>query len=124
MCGSWPPTYRVALSKVARRNARKYSVEQRIEFLECDMLPQPTAGLTHDWRFDLVCANLPYIPTDTLHGLSVYRREPALALDGGHDGLDHFRRLFKLVPGWVASGGCILLEIEATRQRFADAPRT
>jgi release factor glutamine methyltransferase len=101
--------------KVALGNARKYSVEPRIDFLECDMLPKHTAAVASDWHFDLVCANLPYIPTDTLHGLTVFRREPALALDGGRDGLDLFRRLFKLLPEWVAPGGCILLEIEATR---------
>jgi release factor glutamine methyltransferase len=64
--------------------------------------------------FDLICANLPYIPTEELHGLPIYGREPEIALDGGKDGLDLYRRLFKLAPDWLAPGGLMLLEIEAT----------
>ncbi len=66
-------------------------------------------------QFDLLCANLPYIPTEKLHKLPVYRREPTLALDGGADGLAPFRKLFDLVPEWMAPGGRLLLEIESTR---------
>jgi release factor glutamine methyltransferase len=70
------------------------------------------SGFSH---FDLVCANLPYIPTEKLHRLPIYRCEPTLALDGGPDGLDPFRKLFSLVPDWMAPGGRLLLEIESTR---------
>ena len=66
-------------------------------------------------HLDLVCANLPYIPTDTLHNLPIYGREPTLALDGGQDGLDLFRRLMNIVPDWLAPNALVLLEIEATR---------
>lgn len=99
---------------VARRNAARLQVEGRIDFIECDLLPD--AG--HP-TFDLICANLPYIPTSTLRGLPVYRREPTLALDGGQDGLDPLRRLLALVPGQLASDGMLLLEIEATRGEAA-----
>ena len=68
-----------------------------------------------DQHLDLICANLPYIPTETLHKLPIYGREPTLALDGGEDGLDLFRRLIKLAPDWLAPHALILLEIEATR---------
>jgi len=36
---------------------------------------------------ELICANLPYIPTETPRSLKVYRQEPELALDGGEDRL-------------------------------------
>ena len=49
--------------------------------------------LSNESRFDLICANLPYIPTKKLQTLPIYGREPTLALDGGNDGLDLFRRL-------------------------------
>lgn len=101
--------------KVASRNARKFMVNDRIDFLECDILPAHVAGLPTERHFDLVCANLPYIPTAELQSLSVYGREPALALDGGADGLDPFRRLFSLVPEWMAPGGRVLLEIESSQ---------
>jgi release factor glutamine methyltransferase len=98
---------------VAHRNARRFHVEHQIEFIECDLLPSSQVDLPSS-PFDLICANLPYIPTQTLHQLPVYGREPTLALDGGSDGLDLVRRLLALAPEWLASGGCLLLEIEST----------
>ena len=97
---------------VARRNARKFHVEHQIEFVECDLLPTPN-NLPSE-PFNLICANLPYIPTEALHNLTVYGREPALALDGGMDGLDLIRRLIALAPKWLVPSGRMLLEIEAT----------
>ncbi len=100
---------------VALRNARKLNVADRVDLVQCDILPQHIAGLSTDHHFDLVCANLPYIPSRTLRELPVYGHEPTLALDGGPDGLDPFRKLFDLVTDWMAPAGRILLEIEATR---------
>jgi release factor glutamine methyltransferase len=101
-----------AALEVARCNANKHQVENQIEFIECDILPK---SLSNESRFDLICANLPYIPTGKLQSLPIYGREPALALDGGDDGLDLFRRLLAVVPKHLAPGGRMLLEIEATR---------
>lgn len=98
---------------IAHRNARKFHVEHQIEFAECDLLPSSSINLRSS-SFDLICANLPYIPTKTLRGLSIYGREPTLALDGGADGLGLVRRLLGLAPKWLAPGGRMLLEIEAT----------
>ena len=104
-----------AALEVAKGNARKFKVEKRIDLVQCDILPLHHDPLPTEAHFDLVCANLPYIPTETLHGLPIYGREPTLALDGGEDGLDLFRRLMKITPEWLAPNGLILLEIEATR---------
>ena len=101
--------------KVARQNAIKFNVTHQIDFVQCDLLPQHINSLSSDRHFDLVCANLPYIPTGKLNTLPIYGHEPTIALDGGTDGLAPFRKFFKLVPEWMASGGRILLEIEATR---------
>ncbi|MBI3165798.1 MAG: protein-(glutamine-N5) methyltransferase, release factor-specific, partial [Chloroflexi bacterium] len=57
----------------------------------------------------------PYIPTQTLSGLPIFGREPTLALDGGEDGLDLYRRLLDIAPAWLAPRSMILLEIEATQ---------
>jgi release factor glutamine methyltransferase len=100
---------------IAKRNARKFNVDRRIEFFECDLLPAKPELFSTEEHFDLICANLPYIPTETLHALPVYGREPTLALDGGRDGLDLFRRLLKIAPEWLAPNSMMLLEIEATR---------
>ena len=101
--------------QVAQRNARKFDVDSRVEFVRCDLLPPQPGSFATEQHLDLVCANLPYIPTETLHGLPIYGREPTLALDGGVDGLDPFRRLMKLAPDWLAPNALILLEIEGTR---------
>ncbi len=103
-----------AAIKVARRNAKKFDVLPRIDFLACDILPKFDSSKSGMRQIDLLCANLPYIPTEKLHRLPVYRREPTVALDAGPDGLDPFRKLFSLVPDWMAPGGHILLEIEST----------
>lgn len=110
--------------QVARENALKFGVIDRIDFVQCDLLPAPfplalcsarsMAGL-EAMAFDLICANLPYIPSETLRCLPIYGREPTLALDGGSDGLQVIRRLLHLAPRWLTPDGVILLEIEATR---------
>jgi release factor glutamine methyltransferase len=107
-----------AALQVAKHNAGKFNVQGQIDFIKCDLLPKSKIKLqTADLRlstFDLICSNPPYIPTETLHQLPIFGREPTLALDGGIDGLDIFRRLFKLVPDWLAPQGMMLLEIEAS----------
>jgi release factor glutamine methyltransferase len=100
---------------VARGNARKFNVEKQIEFLECDLLPFKTSPRSHGSQVDLICANLPYIPTETLRRLPIFGREPTLALDGGTDGLDLLRRLLTLSPEWLHPKGMLLLEIESSR---------
>ena len=101
--------------EVARRNAIKFDVGNRVDFLQCDLLPQHIDPLPTESHFDLICANLPYIPTETLHNLPIFGREQTLALYGGPDGLDPFRRLLHIGPEWLAPNGMMLLEIEATR---------
>jgi release factor glutamine methyltransferase len=100
--------------QVAQRNARKFQVDQRIEFVQRDLLHSRPEIFTSEQHLDLLCANLPYIPTNTLLGLPVYGREPTLALDGGDDGLTLLRRLMKLAPDWLAPNALMLLEIEST----------
>ena len=104
-----------AALEVAKKNACKFNASHCIDFVQCDILPPHPDPLSTEAHFDLICANLPYIPTKTLHGLPIYGREPTLALDGGDDGLDLFRRLMNVAPEWLAPNGMILLEIEATR---------
>jgi release factor glutamine methyltransferase len=100
---------------VARINAIKFDVLQRVDLLQCDLLPRHIDPLPTERHFDLICANLPYIPSERLRGLPIYGREPTLALDGGTDGLEVIGRLLNIAPGWLAPNGMILLEIEATR---------
>jgi release factor glutamine methyltransferase len=100
--------------EIAKQNALKHKLADRIEYIHCDLLPPD-----HETRFDLICANLPYIPTHTLQNLRVYRREPTIALDGGADGLDLIRRLLGKSTEHLARGGVMMLEIESTQGAMA-----
>ena len=103
---------------VARRNAARYDLGERIHCVQADLLG-PLLGARG--AFDLIAANLPYVPTSALEALPVSRREPRLALDGGPDGLAVIRRLLAQVPRVLAADGLLLLEIEATQGERAAA---
>ncbi len=91
---------------IARENAQLNGVEGQVEFLERDLLAEISGG------FDLLIANLPYIPTEKLKTLAVYQSEPTLALDGGQDGLRLIKKFLQGAPEHVNAGGAILLELD------------
>lgn len=93
--------------QVAQSNAREHRVASRVRLLQADLLTS-VAG-----SFDLICANLPYIPTKVLHGLAVAPREPRMALDGGADGMVIIRRLLACIPDLLEANGRALFEIGA-----------
>ncbi len=91
---------------VATANVERHGVGDRVELREGDLLA-PLAGE----RFDVLVANLPYVPTGDLPTLSAeVRCEPRGALDGGPDGLDLLRRLCAGAAAHLAPGGAIALE--------------
>ena len=96
---------------VAQTNAQRHHVADRITFIESDLLSASPFLINH-LTFDIILANLPYIPSNDLVSLAVTQHEPALALDGGPDGLGLIRRLLTEAPRLLAPGGRILLEIE------------
>lgn len=93
---------------VARQNAETHGANVR--FVQGDLL---TPFLGGAGRFDLVMANLPYIPSGDVPPLAVSRYEPLLALDGGADGLVLIRRLIDQIPQVCTPGALILLETAA-----------
>lgn len=95
---------------VARENAARAGVEERITFIRGDLL---SPLLAEALRVDLIAANLPYIPSADLDNLAVARFEPRAALDGGPDGLDLIRRLLDQAPAALRPGGLVLLEIQS-----------
>ena len=99
----------LAALEVASINADKHAVTASLKLVHADLLPANLSSC------DLICANLPYIPTRTLEGLDVYNREPSLALDGGPDGLHLIRRLLPQAARILDPVGLVLLEIEATQ---------
>ncbi|MBI2781834.1 MAG: peptide chain release factor N(5)-glutamine methyltransferase [Chloroflexi bacterium] len=93
--------------QLARENAVAHAVGDRIEFQNADLLP---GEAVRTW--DLVLANLPYVRSDAVPTLPIaVSFEPALALDGGPDGLRVIDRLLGLLPGALAHAGVAMLEI-------------
>jgi len=100
---------------LARENASLLGAE-RIVFHQTDLMPPG------EERFDLITANLPYVPSGEIAGLSrEVRHDPILALDGGADGLDLVRRLIPLASTHLAPGGHLLLEIGAGQSEAVTA---
>jgi release factor glutamine methyltransferase len=92
---------------VARRNAAKNAVFQRCTFLSGDLL----TPIMRFGKVDAVVANLPYVPTGAIPAApDPVSFEPRVALDGGADGLDPYRRLLAQVPAVAAAGASVFLE--------------
>jgi len=95
---------------VATGNAASAGVDGRVRVLVSDW----TTALDPGARFDLVVSNPPYIPSDDIAALAPeVRREPRLALDGGADGLDAYRRIVPDAARVLAPGGALVLEVGA-----------
>jgi release factor glutamine methyltransferase len=91
---------------LARENALLLGVSDRITFHRSDLLDDL------DGPFHWIVANLPYIPTADLSALQrEVKFDPALALDGGKDGLTIVKRLIESVPGKLEPNGMIALEL-------------
>jgi release factor glutamine methyltransferase len=92
--------------ELARLNAERLGA--RLELLQGDLFEPVPAEL----RFHVIAANPPYVPAAELPGLArELRHEPALALDGGADGLSVIRRLVAEAPGRLAPGGTLVIEM-------------
>ena len=102
-----------AALRVASRNLEHHGLAERTPLLQGHLTTALSGPL------DLLCANLPYIPTGKLGDLPVARHEPRLALDGGPDGLRLVENLLVDAPRLLAPGGLVLLEIEAGQGRTA-----
>ena len=74
-------------------------------------------------RVDLLLVNAPYVPTDSIAFMPPEARsyEPALALDGGRDGVEVHRRVAADAASWLAPGGRLLIETGRRQARF-EAP--
>jgi release factor glutamine methyltransferase len=91
---------------VVRRNASKLGLSNRISFVRCDMLDAVGGPV------DMIVSNMPYIPSGQIpHLQAEIQREPAVALDGGDDGLDLFRRLVAQAKTKLAPGGVVVVEL-------------
>ncbi len=90
---------------LAKENANYNSVD--ITFIQSDLFSK-----IHG-RFNLIVCNPPYIKTSEIPALQREVRdwEPRIALDGGEDGLDFYRRLAREISRYIAKGGMLMLEV-------------
>ncbi len=105
--------------EVARANAERLGLADRIEFLEGDLLNPlgDHAKAGHTKSLDFLVSNPPYIPDDEWDAVepNVKDHEPTLALRGGMDGLALVRPLLKEAPPLVKPEGLVLVEVAASR---------
>jgi release factor glutamine methyltransferase len=92
----------------AQENAALNQCVERLEFHQGDGFAALPAGL----RFDLILSNPPYIASEEIVSLSPEVRDfdPWLALDGGGDGLDFYRRIAREAGAWLQPQGKLMLE--------------
>lgn len=85
--------------RIAEKNAKLHGVKNKIKFIQSDLLENPIYPLLSTDYSLIIVANLPYIPTSRIPQLdsSVKDFEPHLALDGGDDGFELYRKLFNQI---------------------------
>jgi release factor glutamine methyltransferase len=105
---------------MARENAAALGLADRAGFQVGDLFVgleglARLSGKTATPRFDVIVSNPPYIPSGEIAGLDpeVRLHDPRLALDGGADGLDFYRRIAREAGAWLASGGILAVEVGA-----------
>lgn len=103
-----------ACVELARENVSKHGLEGAVSVIECDL----GCGVDEAWlgAIDAVVSNPPYVPTGVLAEApaEVRDHEPALALDGGPDGLDVFRRIVTWAHAALKADGFLAVELHET----------
>lgn len=97
---------------LARVNAQANGAAGRIAFIESDLFG------SIDSRFDIIVSNPPYIARHEFATLQPeVLQEPRIALDGGEDGLDYYRRILKGCEAHLKRGGCVAMEMGYGQRR-------
>lgn len=100
--------------ELAKVNLSQYNLDQIITFVRTNLLKNICVS------FDLICANLPYIPTHRLQLLNISKTEPIQALDGGIDGFRIIEDFLSSSRQWLKPEGCIICEIDDTHSLIAE----
>ena len=100
--------------EIAQKNAESNALSERIEFLLSDCFSNITEGT----EFDIIVSNPPYIPDAEIETLDadVKQHEPRLALAGGADGLDFYRKIIDEAPQYLKDGGILMLEFSPEQE--------
>lgn len=94
---------------VAKKNSIKHRVNSRLKIKKSDLF----SNLNNRMKFDIIISNPPYIPSFEIKNLQpeVAIYEPNLALDGGDDGLDFYRKIAYNIKKFLKKNGSVFLEI-------------
>lgn len=94
--------------EISRKNIKNLSLENRIELRKGDFFN----ALKKGEKFDGIFSNPPYIPTDDIKFLQKeVKNEPLIALDGGKDGLNFYRKIAENAEKFLNSGGFLAVEV-------------
>lgn len=98
---------------LAQRNVEAQGVADRVSVRESDLLAAAIADPDNKGSFDVIVSNPPYIPSQVVDTLAaeVNDYEPRLALDGGADGLELFRRFIGDAYSLLKPGGVLAVEL-------------
>ena len=109
--------------EIAAENARRHRCPDRIAFLHGDCFAALEGSAPPFDPFDLIVSNPPYIAEAMFATLTPEVRdfEPSVALAGGRDGLDFYRKIAAGVPGWLAPDGEVILEVGAGQAEAVEA---
>ncbi|MDI6782056.1 MAG: peptide chain release factor N(5)-glutamine methyltransferase [bacterium] len=101
-----------AAIKIARLNAERLGMSDRIVFIQGDMF-SVLSGLGLEGSVDFIVSNPPYILSKEMKSLpqDVRDFEPKEALDGGEDGLDYYRKIISNAPNYLVPEGYLTFEI-------------
>lgn len=101
-----------AALEIARFNAKRHSVLDRLALVEADRLMLPEQ-VVPDGGFNVLMSNPPYVPADTMGGLdaAVRDHEPTAALTDGGDGLSFYRSVAADAPRMLAPEGAVFVEV-------------
>lgn len=103
--------------EVAQRNVADYALQARVRLVESDLF-SALAGR----QYQIIVSNPPYVSAEDMAALpQEYRHEPAMALEGGTDGLDLVRRILAQARMHLAPEGILLVEIGSGRERLEAA---
>ena len=81
--------------------------------MQGDLFAPIKTGAFNKGRFDIIVSNPPYIRSDIIPTLQreIFDHEPLIALDGGAEGLDFYRRIVTEAPNYLKKKGLLVLEI-------------